>query len=175
MASCSRVDGRPWQAVRVLIRPATDDDWSDIWPFWHRIAVAAETISWEPDTSTEDAEEYWLHSGGQVFVADDNGVIVGSAKVTPNYGPASLIANATYIVDPDRAGQGIGRQLVQHSLDYCRDAGYRGIVFNAVVETNVGAVHLYESLGFTIIGTVPEAFPHPTHGNVGLHIMHRKL
>jgi hypothetical protein len=26
-----------------------------------------------------------------------------------------------------------------------------------------------------IIGTVPQAFQHPTHGRVGLHVMHRFL
>ena len=45
----------------------------------------------------------------------------------------------------------------------------------AVVETNDRAVRLWESLGFDVIGTVPEAFAHPTHGYVGLHVMHRRL
>ena len=47
--------------------------------------------------------------------------------------------------------------------------------FNAVVETNVRAVALWQSLGFEIIGTAPEAFRHPTEGYVGLHIMYRAL
>jgi ribosomal protein S18 acetylase RimI-like enzyme len=47
--------------------------------------------------------------------------------------------------------------------------------FNAVAETNVEAVALYRSLGFSIVGTVPEAFDHPEHGLVGLHVMHLKL
>ncbi len=33
--------------------------------------------------------------------------------------------------------------------------------FNAVVESNFVAVRLWRSLGFRIIGTVPEAFEHP--------------
>jgi hypothetical protein len=36
-------------------------------------------------------------------------------------------------------------------------------------------VRLWQSLGFVVIGTVPEAFAHPTRGYVGLHIMHRPL
>jgi ribosomal protein S18 acetylase RimI-like enzyme len=47
--------------------------------------------------------------------------------------------------------------------------------FNAVVETNVAAVRLWRSLGFEVLATVPEAFQHPVHGFVGLHIMHRQL
>jgi ribosomal protein S18 acetylase RimI-like enzyme len=47
--------------------------------------------------------------------------------------------------------------------------------FNAVVETNTGAVRLWQALGFTVLTTVPEAFHHPTHGYVGLHVMWRSL
>ena len=47
--------------------------------------------------------------------------------------------------------------------------------FNAVVETNTVAVALWKKLGFDIVGTVPEAFDHPTHGLVGLHVMYRRL
>ena len=47
--------------------------------------------------------------------------------------------------------------------------------FNAVVESNGVAVRLYQALGFDVIGTVPEAFEHPTLGRVGLHVMHRRL
>ncbi|WP_370542035.1 N-acetyltransferase family protein [Amycolatopsis sp. FDAARGOS 1241] len=56
-----------------------------------------------------------------------------------------------------------------------RATGYRAMQFNAVVETNTHAVALWKSLGFTVVGTVPEAFHHPVHGYVGLHVMHRYL
>jgi ribosomal protein S18 acetylase RimI-like enzyme len=47
--------------------------------------------------------------------------------------------------------------------------------FNAVVETNVGAVALWQRLGFEILTTVPEAFDHRERGLVGLHVMYRTL
>jgi ribosomal protein S18 acetylase RimI-like enzyme len=47
--------------------------------------------------------------------------------------------------------------------------------FNAVVETNTGAVALWRSLGFEVLATLPEGFQHPTEGYVGLHIMYRRL
>jgi hypothetical protein len=47
--------------------------------------------------------------------------------------------------------------------------------FNAVVETNTNAVRLWQSLGFEILTTVPDAFAHPSLGFVGLHVMHRSL
>jgi ribosomal protein S18 acetylase RimI-like enzyme len=160
----------------MMIRDATPADWPRIWPFWHRIAEAGDTYAWHPDTTSEEAQRQWLEPPpGRVFVAEDGPDLVGSAQLHPNYGPASRIANASFIVDPDRSGRGIGRALVAHTLDAARAAGYRAMVFNAVVETNANAVHLYESMGFSVLATVPEAFDHPTLGPVGLHVMYLRL
>jgi ribosomal protein S18 acetylase RimI-like enzyme len=160
----------------MMIRDATPEDWPRIWPFWQRIAKAGDTYAWYPDTTSEQAQRMWLEPPpGRVFVAEDGLDLVGSAQLHPNYGPASRIANASFIVDPDRSGQGYGRALVNHTLDAARSAGYRAMVFNAVVETNANAVHLYQSLGFSILTTVPQAFDHPVHGPVGLHVMYLRL
>ncbi|MGV9525776.1 N-acetyltransferase family protein [Streptomyces cellulosae] len=159
----------------MLIREASPDDWPRIWPFWHRIVAAGETYTWDPGTSEEDARALWMSPAKRVYVVEDDGTVVASAYLTSNYGgPAARIANAGFMVDPDRAGRGIGRLLAEHVLAEARDAGYRGMVFNAVVETNP-AVRLWSSLGFTVLGTVPDAFDHPRHGRVGLHIMYRPL
>ncbi|AXI90027.1 GNAT family N-acetyltransferase [Actinospica acidiphila] len=159
----------------MLIREARPDDWARIWPFWHRIVAAGETYTWDPGTSEEDARALWMSPAKRVYVVEDDGTVVASAYLTPNYGgPAARIANAGFMVDPDRAGRGAGRLLAEHVLAEARDAGYRGMVFNAVVETNP-AVKLWSSLGFTVLGTVPDAFDHPRHGRVGLHVMYRSL
>jgi L-amino acid N-acyltransferase YncA len=158
------------------IREAAAENWPRIWPFWHRIVAAAETYAWDPDTSEEAARALWMSPAKRVYVAeDDTGAVVASAYLAPNYGgPAARIANAGFMVDPDRAGRGIGRALAEHVLAAARSEGYRGMVFNGVVETNP-AVGLWTSLGFTILGTVPDAYDHPRHGRVGLHIMYRAL
>jgi GNAT superfamily N-acetyltransferase len=115
---------------------------------------------------------------GRVYVAEDaaSGRILGSALLRPNQ-PAlgDHIANAGFMVDPDAAGRGIGRRLGTYVLDEARRLGYRGMQFNAVVESNTAAVALWRSLGFTVLATVPEAFRHATLGPVGLHIMYRSL
>jgi ribosomal protein S18 acetylase RimI-like enzyme len=160
----------------VLIREATEQDWPGIWPFWHQIALARDTYCWHPDTDEPTARRIWMEPPpGRVYAVLDGQTVVASAQLHPNYGPASHVANASFIVDPDRSGEGIGRRLVRHVLDRARAAGFRAMVFNAVVETNANAVHLYRTLGFTIVGTVPEAFDHPTLGPVGLHVMHLPL
>ncbi|MFE1295226.1 MULTISPECIES: GNAT family N-acetyltransferase [unclassified Streptomyces] len=160
----------------MLIREAAAEDWPQIWPFWHRIVAAAETYAWDPDTTEEAARELWMSPAKRVYVAEDEtGAVVGSAYLTPNYGgPAARIANAGFMVDPGRGGRGIGRALAEHILTEAAAQGYRGMVFNAVVETNP-AVRLWQSLGFTVLGTVPDAFEHPRHGLVGLNIMYKSL
>ncbi|WP_320773001.1 GNAT family N-acetyltransferase [Streptomyces sp. CRN 30] len=160
----------------MLIREATAGDWPRIWPFWHRIVAAGETYTWAPDTPEDAARRLWTAPPKRVYVAEDGaGAVVGSAYVTPNYGgPAAGIANAGFMVDPDHGGRGIGRALAAHVLASAKAEGYRAMVFNAVVETNP-AVRLWTSLGFTVLGTVPDAFDHPLHGRVGLHVMYRAL
>ena len=159
----------------MLIREATAEDWPRIWPFWHRIVAAAETYAWDPETTEEAARALWMDPAKRVYVAEEAGTVVGSAYLTPNYGgPAAHVANAGFMVDPDHTGRGAGRALAEHVLAEARAHGFRAMVFNAVVETNP-AVGLWTSLGFTILGTVPEAYDHPRLGRVGLHIMYRAL
>ncbi|MFR9787563.1 N-acetyltransferase family protein [Streptomyces sp. MB22_4] len=160
----------------MLIRDAVTDDWPRIWPFWHRIVAAAETYAWDPDTDEQAARALWMSPAKRVYVAEDPaGTVVGSAYLTANYGgPAAHVANAGFMVDPARTGRGIGRALAEHVLAEAVRHGYRAMVFNAVVETNP-AVRLWTSLGFTVLATIPEAFDHPRHGPVGLHVMHKPL
>jgi GNAT superfamily N-acetyltransferase len=105
-----------------------------------------------------------------------DGRVVGSAKMGPNRdGPGAHVGTASFMVDPEVRGRGVGRVLAEHVLAWHREHGFRAIQFNAVVETNTAAVRLWQSVGFEIVGTVPEAFRHPRHGYVGLHVMHLPL
>ena len=49
------------------------------------------------------------------------------------------------------------------------------VLGSAKMGPNRAAVELWTSLGFRVIGTIPEAFDHREHGLVGLHIMHLTL
>jgi ribosomal protein S18 acetylase RimI-like enzyme len=90
-------------------------------------------------------------------------------------GPGAHVATASYMVAAEARGRGVGRALVVDSLDWARESGYAAMQFNAVVATNTGAVKLYESLGFTVVGTVPRAHELPSGERVGLRIMHVDL
>jgi L-amino acid N-acyltransferase YncA len=162
----------------VIIRDATQDDWPSIWPFLHDIVAAGETYTLPRDLGEQQARAMWLAPppARAVVATDDGGTVLGTAKFGPNHlGPASHIANASFMVDPAHAGKGVGRALGESVLELARAEGYRSMQFNAVVSTNTGAVRLWRSLGFAIIATLPEGFAHPAQGYVGLHIMFRDL
>jgi len=161
----------------VIIKPATEQDWPLIYPFYAAIMAAGRTYPFPEEQTLDEARPWWMEQPpGQTVVAVSDGVIVGSAKMGPNRpGRGSHVATASFLVDPASQGQGVGRALGEYVLDWCRSAGFASIQFNAVVEANARAVHLWKSLGFEIIGTAPASFDHPDYGLVGLHIMFRHL
>lgn len=159
------------------IREAVDGDWPRIYPFYAAIVADGRTYAFPEDQSPEEAYGWWMERPpGRTVVAHDGDMILGSAKMGPNRpGRGSHIATASFMVDPAARGRGVGRALGEHMVDWARSAGYRGIQFNAVVESNTGAVRLWQALGFEIIGTVPEAYDDREVGLVGLHVMYRSL
>ncbi|MGB9378600.1 MAG: GNAT family N-acetyltransferase [Mycobacteriales bacterium] len=162
----------------MIIHDATAADWPAIWQIFRAVVGAGETYAYDPQMSEDQARALWmLNPPGRTFVAlDAEGAVVGTAKMHPNQmGPGAHVATASFMVDPSSAGRGIGRALGEHVLASARQQGYLAMQFNAVVETNRRAVALWQSLGFSIVGTVPEAFLHPTRGYVGLHVMHQAL
>jgi L-amino acid N-acyltransferase YncA len=161
----------------VEIRTAREEDWPAIWPFFAAIVEAGETYAYPDDLDSDAARALWMEPPpGTTVVAVEDGVVTGSAKAGPNRpGRGAHVATASFMVDPARSGRGVGRALGEHVLAWATAHGYRGMQFNAVVDTNVGAVRLWTSLGFDVVGTVPEAFDHPAHGLVGLHVMYRRL
>jgi GNAT superfamily N-acetyltransferase len=159
------------------IRVATPQDWPRIYPFWSRIVEDGETYVYPLGLGSDDARALWMESPpGLTVVAVEGDDILGSAKMGPNRpGRGAHVATGSFMVNPERQGRGVGRALCAYVIDWAGREGYHSIQFNAVVESNAAAVHLWQSLGFVIMGTVPEAFDHRTNGLVGLHIMVRKL
>ena len=168
---------RPGTPGSGTIRPATEDDWPAIWPFWREIVEAGETYAYPLGATSEQARGWWLEPApGETVVLEEDGVVLGSAKMGPNRpGRGAHVGTASFMVAPQARGRGVGRRLAEHVVQWHRDQGYRAIQFNAVVETNTGAVALWRSLGFRIVGTVPEAFDSRSLGLVGLHVMHLPL
>src|SRR3954462_3820357 len=105
----------------------------------------------------------------EIWVAVEADSVLGSYISGPNKPDlGSHVATASYIVAPSARGRGVGRALGEHSLVRARERGFVSMQFNAVVETNTAAIALWQSLDFSIVGTVPAAHRHPEHGLVGI-------
>lgn len=159
------------------IRPATAADHDAVWAIAEPILQAGETYSLAPDMPRADFLAYWLGEDKYPYVAELGGQVVGTylLKTNHNY-MARHIANGSYMVAPEASGRGVGRAIGEHSLSEARRLGYSAMQFNFVVATNTNAIKLWQSLGFTIIGTVPDAFNVKDSGRfVDAHIMFRKL
>ena len=159
------------------IREAREDDWPQIWPVFEAVVQAGDTYAYPADLTADQARTLWLEPPpGHAVVATAGDQLLGTAKMGPNRpGRGSHIGTASFMVADSARGRGVGRALATYVVSWHRLNGFRGIQFNAVVETNTAAVALWRSLGFVVIGTVPGAFHHPTHGYVGLHVMYRSL
>ena len=159
--------------MAITVRAALRDDWESIWPFFSEIVAAGETYAYPEFHEAESARPWWMEEPpGLTVVAVEDGEILGTAKMGPNRpGRGAHVATASFMVARRHQGKGVGRLLGEYAIEWARAAGYRSMQFNAVVETNESAVRLWQSLGFTVLATVPEAFDHPSHGLVGLHVM----
>lgn len=75
-----------------------------------------------------------------------------------NIGRCGHIGNASYAVSSESRGKHIGEKLVLDCLQQAKIHGFKLLQFNAVVENNIHARHLYERLGFVPLGTIPKGF-----------------
>ncbi|WP_184956539.1 GNAT family N-acetyltransferase [Paractinoplanes abujensis] len=161
----------------MLIRQFTESDWPQVWEIVRAVVRAADTFTYDPALTEQQARAIWLEAPpGETVVAVDGDEVLGTAKVGPNKpGPGSHVATASFMVAPVSRGRGVGTALCRFALEWAKQHGYAGMQFNAVAESNKSAVAIYERLGFSVVGTVPGAFAHPVEGRVGLHIMYADL
>lgn len=160
----------------VKIREATAEDRDAIWKIFQATVAPGDSFVYDPNTSREEALGYWFGAGTLTFVATQDDKIIGSYILRPNRpGLGGHVANAGFMVDPNSRRRGVGRLMGKHCLAEARRLGYRAMQFNFVVSTNTSAVHLWEDLGFRIVGTLPGAFRHAQKGFVDAYVMFRSL
>jgi ribosomal protein S18 acetylase RimI-like enzyme len=89
-----------------------------------------------------------------------------------NIGRCGHIANASYAISKKYRGQKLAEPLVKKSIEQAKEAGFRGIQFNAVVAGNLAAIHTYQKIGFAMIGTIPKGFRLKNGEYSDMHIMY---
>lgn len=160
----------------MLIRSVGIQDHGAIWAILEPVIRAGETYTLPRDMSRQDALAYWFAPGHHVFVAEDDDVVIGTYFLRANQaGGGAHVANCGYVTAPSSERRGIGAAMCAHSLETARRLGFRAMQFNFVVETNTGAIRLWERFGFVTVGRLPGAFFHPTDGYVDALVMYRSL
>lgn len=142
----------------MTIRQYTQQDIPAMTAIWNR--VVEDGIAF-PQLELLDDATGAAFFGGQTYcgVAEIDGVVSGLYILHPNnVGRCGHIANASYAVAADHRGQHIGEALVSDSLVQAKRLGFKIMQFNAVVESNTHARHLYERLGFVQLGVIPKGF-----------------
>ncbi|MBY3443858.1 GNAT family N-acetyltransferase [Rhizobium laguerreae] len=160
----------------MLIRPADKDDQSAIWRIIGPTIRAGETYALDRDLSEADALAYWMGADRETFVAEEDGVVLGTYYIKANQaGGGRHVCNCGYMTEVAASGRGVARLMHEHSLEHARLLGFRAMQFNFVVSSNERAVGLWQSLGFEIVGRLPGVSLHPTQAYVDALVMFRTL
>ena len=140
------------------IREYTENDLMSMIRIWNGVVEEGAAFPQEECLDAKSGKEFFAEQS-YCGVAEDNGSIVGLYILHPNYaGRLGSISNASYAVDSECRGRHIGEKLVLDCMAQAKRLGFNILQFNAVVEDNIHARHLYERLGFTHLGTLPKAF-----------------
>lgn len=142
----------------MIVRQYQAKDLPEMIRIWNE--VVEEGIAF-PQEETLDIESgaVFFASQSHTGVAEEDGEVYGLYILHPNnVGRCGHISNASYAVSSESRGKHIGEKLVKDCMKRGKELGFRVLQFNAVVESNIHARHLYERLGFTQLGTITGGF-----------------
>lgn len=160
----------------LIIRQATGADAPALAGLLLPVFRAGDTYAIDPTIGADDAVAYWLSAEKTTFIAEQDGVALGSYYLRPNQaGGGAHVCNCGYVTAPVAQGRGVARAMLAHSLAAAQAQGYRAMQFNFVVATNARAIDIWTRAGFRIVGRLPGAFLHPAQGYVDALVMWRDL
>lgn len=161
--------------MALKIRPFESGDMLAMISIWNEVVREGRAFPQKNELNMEQGFEFF-GSQSLTAVAEEDGVVVGLYILHPNnVGRCAHIANASYAVASYARGRGIGRALVAHCLENGAKYGFKVLQLNAVAASNKAAAALYESLGFTKLGTVPDGFLNIDNKYEDIHLFFHKL
>lgn len=163
--------------MNVLIRTYQPQDWPAVWALLRQTFATGDTYAFAPESTEADIHAAWITLPRATYVAcAPDGTLWGTYFLKANQtGLGAHVSNCGYVVALAARGQGVATALCEHSQVQAVAMDFRAMQFNLVVATNVGAVRLWQKLGFAIVGTLPGAFRHAQQGYVDAHVMFKSL
>ena len=144
----------------MTVRAYQENDLDAMVQIWNE--VVEEGIAFPQEellNNTTGAEFFASQTYAAVAESASGHIIYGLYILHPNnVGRCGHIGNASYAVKAESRGRHIGEKLVLDCLCQAKRFGFTILQFNAVVENNIHARHLYERLGFVQLGTIPKGF-----------------
>ena len=142
-----------------LVREYTPADLPAMTAIWNAVVEAGDAFPQEEPLDEATGAAFFASQTRSAVAVDADGTILGLYILHPNnVGRCGHIANASYAVAAAARGRGVGGALVRDCLAKARELGFRILQFNAVLESNASARHLYEKLGFEQLGTICGGF-----------------
>lgn len=149
--------------MKIRISEYTKEDVEEAVKIWNQVVEDGVAFPQEENLTKESGDAFFkeqTYTG--VAENEETGEMVGLYILHPNnVGRCGHICNASYAVRKDIRGAHIGEKLVLDCIKMAKEKGFRVLQFNAVVASNVHALHLYERIGFTKLGVIPGGFRMP--------------
>ena len=141
------------------IRGYNKNDLTQMIEIWNEIVEDGVAFPQEESLNPETGAEFFSSQSYCGVAVNENDAVIGLYILHPNnVGRCGHICNASYAVSSKCRGQHIGEKLVIDCIQKAKEIGFLILQFNAVVETNIHARHLYERLGFHQLGVIPKGF-----------------
>ena len=146
--------------MSINIRKATEQDLPAMLEIYNDIIINT-TAVWQYDTHTLEMRQEWFKTkqeqGFPVFVAEDNGIIVGFSTYGTFrawQGYKHTVENSVYVASNQR-GKGIGKLLLPPLIEAAKQQGIHAIVAG-IDATNDASIHLHEQFGFVEVAHFKE-------------------
>ncbi len=146
--------------MKIKIMGYEEKNLSEMIKIWNEIVEEGNAFPQEELLTVQTGAEFFAsQTYSAVAVNSETEEVCGLYILHPNnVGRCAHICNASYAVSSDFRGQHIGEKLVLDCMMQGKLHGFKILQFNAVVVTNIHARHLYERLGFVLLGTIPQGF-----------------
>lgn len=160
--------------AEIIIREYKKEDLPDMIRIWNEVVEEGKAFPQEEKLDEKSGALFFQSQYSAVALVDHK--VLGLYILHPNnIGRVGHIANASYAVSSESRGLHIGEQLVKDCLVQAKKQGYKLLQFNAVVESNVHAQHLYQRLGFVDLGVIPGGFRNKEGIFEDIHVMYHVL